>query len=468
MKENKQQKQLLVISDPHGQGTPLAVCYCADFFDFPPPRLIVVGDLCHRGPDPGLLLRMGANEVILGDHDLNFLSAICGSLKAIAHELRNGYRSNQQDFYKIRGINLDAFEKLAQKNYPPHLVTKLKSKLKRTVNNVEELAAFVMWTKLADGHELRLNELGLTNKDQFFQYVQDTCNKLAGSKLSLIVSSLNRDEKRILEDIQKQLIDNKWLRELAGQLFEKGTLLYKEDNMLFVHAIFPISASEQFVDLNGQLLRDDPWSYWKDVEKEIIVKSGEIFKAICKAYNQNKRDEALNIAKSRFWDTNLPDKLFELSDSEYSPAFARKQTRAIHTFFRNEEEAENKAQILIREKTEANFIYAICDKFNVDKIIVGHISNEDGDIKAYKGSEGRSIISIDPFFAKKRGSLTKEGGTGTGKGAGLLITNEDDGKIFEVIRILPETGTILKAHLPKINITKKSILCEKKRLLFES
>lgn len=400
-------KKLLIISDPHGQITPLAVCYCADFFDFPPPRLIIVGDLCHRGPDPGLLLRMGADVVILGDHDLNFLSAMCGSLKAIAHELRSGYRSNQQDFYKIHGINLDAFEEFARKNYPQQLVPKLKSKLKRTVNNVEELAAFVMWIKLADNHELRVNELGLTNKDQFFQRVQDTCNKLVGSKLSLLISSLSRDEKWILEDIQEQLIDNKCLRELARQLFEKGTLLYKEDKMLFVHAIFPISASKQFVDLNGQFLRENPWSYWKEVERKIIVKSREIFETICKAYDRNKRDEALNIAKSQLWDTKLSDKLFELSDSEFSPAFARKQTRAIHTFFRNEEEAENVAQILIREKTEADFINAICDKFNVDKIIVGHISNENGDIKVYKGSKGRSIISIDPFFAKKKGIVNE-------------------------------------------------------------
>ncbi|MFQ6055176.1 MAG: fructose-bisphosphatase class III, partial [Methanosarcinales archaeon] len=357
--------------------------------------------------------------------------------------LRSGYRSNQEDFYKIRGINLEDFEKFAQKNYQSELVKKLKQKLKRTVNNVKELAAFVMWAKLADEYELRI--------DEYFNKVRDKCAELINSVPEPLISQLTQNERKILKDLREQLISNEPLRELARQLFAKGKLIHKEDDMLFVHAMFPVDESRNFLGLQCQhLTQGKVWEYWKNIESDFIKKSGTIFEDICKAYDQNRIDYALKY-QNELWNSDLPDKLFQLSDSEYSPAFARKQTRAIHTFLEDKEEPENYAQKLIRENKDADFIDKLCNEFKVDKIIIGHISNKDGDIKVYKGTKKRCVISVDPFFALKRGSLTEKGGTESGKGAGLLVIGEYDKKDFVVIRIIPE-------------IAERNILCERKTL----
>ncbi len=415
-------REFLLVSDVHASsyGINTLRLYA------PGAKPIIVGDLVDRGHELEEVIK-STKRFTLADHDLWALGAAFGDRVLTAHWMRSNYRDNNRSILVQLGIDLTPMDVLTQdylqkdwlsadvesdqsveirtKEADRRIKAKKKIKdvdgnenLKRSFNNVHELAAANIWLKLWAQSEWAKKNAGktwsiepfniLAHADESMLLLQEGYSaeeieilkvlRSGSSSDSLDLSSL-RDKWQLtdsevlaLRDMQLQFLNSQKMRDLAEHLLRFGKVYevlgqsallesideggvenkkhLAENKALLLHSVFPVNQNGQPVDLAGNAIEFAKLqSTLDEYQLELDVMAEQWQKLVSK---KTITDEDLNAyaitVEGSF------EFVRDLADGVYSPLYARAQQRGHHMYISPVEEVDNLAYVLWEENAQSD------------------------------------------------------------------------------------------------------------------
>ena len=454
--------------------------------------LWVIGDMLDRGSEFSEMIRL-VDYFTLGDHDLWFLGAAMGDEYFIALHIWmiERYSGTERALVDILGIDLSKLKDYAKKHYSQDALDKLKKKdalynekgKYKGLKEINEQAMFNIWAKIAFKRgvltQQELDKVSPGIKSSFFE-----------DKVKDI--ELTTEEQEIIDDLKQQFLSNADARDWAKILWRgkgwdivsarpelrasreqekqewiKGLTFWQAEKhvrALLMHAITPIGGEDQdcLVDLKGKILvrlKDKNGKWRKNVSTEEKERVREYYDEInfrLEALGQNyEKFLAGKISEDDLWMIDSADGKYNarrwfrlLADGKFSPLYARSQKRIFNNYIEYTSEPDNIAYEYIgqkdkrkfkegsakqkeAEKEKKAFARLICNIFEVDKIIGGHISSkkDEDEIMSYAGG---LYIKIDAGFTQKAGASAALESTERG---GAVILEQNKVKRLSLVKV---------------------------------
>ncbi|MHC5247815.1 fructose-1,6-bisphosphatase [Enterococcus sp. LJL90] len=231
-------------------------------------HLHVLGDIYDRGPAPDKimdsLMTLPSLDIQLGNHDILWIGAFCGSLGCLTNLLRISARYGNLELLEQYGIDLAPLKKFAKKNYQENAAFAPKiepgemsaTDCKDAMRLQQALAIMqfkVEGTIIKRRPEFQLEERLLLDKltsDQTELNYQGTKIPLVNGCFQLVgqdAYQLTDEEEIVLTGLLQDFQNSERLQKHIAFLVEKGTLYLRYNGNLLFHGCLPC-------DQQGELL----------------------------------------------------------------------------------------------------------------------------------------------------------------------------------------------------------------------
>lgn len=339
------------------------------------------GDMIDRGDELWKLMKL-VDQFTLGDHELWAIGACLGHDYLLALWLRMLYRYPMTTHVlDDMGIDTSELSDFARTRYENILDNNI-DLFKRTgaPKNVEEMALFNIWIKIAGAEAGRMEARGMNPPSELKHVLEELLHILGDKALmdrtGLAQAGLTEEEEAVFRSLKEQFLKTRPGREestrslasyfLQGRLFQvirplpviprEGALsnilfskMRKPVDALMLHANIPMDIFGRPVDLWGNPVSlADLKAYYEELNANFAA-----FEERLKRYDPSG-GEFWEGFKLRGRVSDPGEWLMLIADSEYSPLFARRQER-VDTYLKEVKEPDNIAyKILTRNKSDAD------------------------------------------------------------------------------------------------------------------
>lgn len=373
-------------------------------------HLHVLGDIYDRGAAPhkivDRLMEAPSIDIQLGNHDMIWIGAYCGSLACLANviriQLRYGHTKLLQDAY---GMNLSRLQRYAESHYQdnPAFHPKVDA---GSITDEEKLAMTQMHQAISI-IQFKIEGQIINRRPEFRLEHRQLMEKLSPDFQTITVDGetypiengcfqlidldnpyeLTLGEELIILDLLHEFQSSKKMQEHISFLVEEGTMYKVHNGNLLFHGCLPATESGKLMKVkfaqgtfSGKALMD----YYQQ--------------AIDKAY------EDITVS-----DDYATDVLWYMWCGEGSSLFGKKMMKTFERYFTSDKTLHKEpSNAYYRLREEADFCQLILDDFGLDK--TGYIVNGHTPIKTLSGedpvkADGRMLV-IDGGMARPYQKVT--------------------------------------------------------------
>lgn len=353
-------------------------------------RIIVLGDIFDRGPQPDKIIRILSSsayrdmvDYIFGNHDILWMGAVSGNQSLIAEAMRITCRYDHFEMMDRLHFDSSKLATFAEKTYPVEKITgKFKAQTGKGKSMEKALAVI----------QFKLEEQTIK---QFPEYEMES--RLWLDRLAVMLKSADTDglldthfptidlndpakltaeEQDIIDDLTRQFITNAKIKRLLSFFFKKGKTYHVHNNSLNIHALVPSTKNGEFEEFLGRKGRE-----LLDYIQETIERVGARY---ISGEPQDAEDQAL---------------FFYLWCGAKSPFFGKHAMKTFERYFLRDKETHVEKTLYWKKnmKTDA-FKQKMKDEFGIQRVIFGHTPVDYLKGKQMASSDGVAI-NIDGGFA---------------------------------------------------------------------
>ncbi len=353
-------------------------------------QIMVLGDVFDRGPQPDKIIRILMSkwyrnmiQYVFGNHDILWMGAAAGNRSLIAEAMRISSRYDHMELLKRLGFNISGLIKFSKKTYPAKSVTgnfKAKTAQARSMEKALAIIQFKLEEETIKSHpefemesRLWLKRLAKMVADGDVKGLNDTHFPTIDPKNP---NKLTKEEKVLIDDLEKQFKTNKKLKKLLRFFFEKGETYIIHNNMLNIHALIPSTQAgefDEFLNRNGRNLLNY-------IQRSI--------KRIGHAYLSGKKQKEADLAL-----------MFYLWCGPKSPFFGKDAMKTFERYFLIDKTTHKEKTLFWAKNLETeSFKKKIMEEFGINRIIYGHTPVDFTKGKSMASEDGVAI-NIDGGFA---------------------------------------------------------------------
>ncbi len=354
-------------------------------------KIMVLGDVFDRGPQPDKIIRILMSKwyrnmihYVFGNHDILWMGAAAGNRSLIAEAMRISCRYDHLELLKRMGFNISKLIKFAKKTYPAKAVTgnfKAKTTQARSMEKALAIIQFKLEEETIKKHpefemdsRLWLKRLAKMLAEGDIKGLNDTHFPTIDPKNPHLLS---KEEKVVINDLEKQFKTNIKLKKLLRFFFEKGETYIIHNNMLNIHALIPSTETGEFDEFLNRRGRN------------LLNHIQRCIKRIGLAYLSGKRQKEADLAL-----------MFYLWCGPKSPFFGKDAMKTFERYFLIEKTTHKEKTLFWAKNLEtAAFKKKIMGEFGINRIIYGHTPVDFTKGKSMASDDGVAI-NIDGGFAE--------------------------------------------------------------------
>lgn len=353
-------------------------------------RIMVLGDVFDRGPQPDKIIRILMSKwyrnmiyYVFGNHDILWMGAAAGNRSLIAEAMRISCRYDHLELLKRLGFDISKLIKFAKKTYPAKAVTG-NFKAKTTQARSMEKALAIIQFKLEEETIKKHPEFGMESR----LWLKRLAKMLADNDVDGLNDThfptidlnnphlLTREEKAVINDLEKQFKTNKKLKKLLRFFFEKGETYIIHNNMLNIHALIPSTETGEFDEFLNHRGRN------------MLNHIQRCIKRIGQAYLCGKKQKEADLAL-----------MFYLWCGPKSPFFGKDAMKTFERYFLIDKATHKEKTLYWAKNLETSaFKTKIMAEFGINRIIYGHTPVDITKGKSMASEDGIAI-NIDGGFA---------------------------------------------------------------------
>ena len=353
-------------------------------------RILVLGDIWDRGPDPDKIIRIlssgqyvPAVDLVLGNHDILWMGAACGNRALIAEAVRITCRYDHFQLLSRVGLDVSILKAFAEKTYAVENCTgkfKAATDAGRAMEKALSIIQFKLEDKLISDHpeyemdgRRSIRQLAEILKSEDTSPLNDTFFPTVDLENP---ASLTEEEAAVIDDLEKQCLESKPLKRLLEFFFTKGKTYYIYDNLLNIHALIPSTAEgefEMFLGKRGKALLD--------FIQDSIETAGQ---AYLKGEPQDEAKQAL---------------FFYLWCGPKSPFFGKEAMKTFERYYLVDKRTHAEPSLYWKSNMQTDsFKGKILAEFDAHRVIYGHTPVDVTKGKTMASEDGIAI-NIDGGFA---------------------------------------------------------------------
>jgi len=353
-------------------------------------RIIVLGDIFDRGPQPDKIIRILSSysykdmvDYVFGNHDILWMGAVAGHKSLVAEAMRISSRYDHFEMMERLGVDSSKLAAFAEKTYPVEQATgKFKARTDRGIAMEKALTVI----------QFKLEEQVIDDFPEYDMQSRKWLERLAemlktGNTDGLLdthfptidfenPSKLTAEEEDIINNLTLQFTRNTKIKRLLGYFFKNGKTYHIHNNSLNIHALVPSAEDgsfDEFLGFSGRALLD----YLQDT----IVRVGKRYLA---NEEQDAKDQAL---------------FFYLWCGPKSPFFGKHAMKTFERYFLKDPKTHVERTLYWKKNllTDA-FKQKLKDEFGILRVVFGHTPVDYSKGMQMASSDGVAI-NVDGGFA---------------------------------------------------------------------
>lgn len=353
-------------------------------------RILVLGDIFDRGPQPDKIIRILSSpaykdmvDYVFGNHDILWMGAVSGNKSLVAEAMRITSRYDHFELMARLHFDSSKLAAFAEKTYPVEKITG-RFKAKTGMGRSMEKALTVIQFKLEEQTIRNFPEYEMKSRlwlDRLAAMLKDgDTDGLNDAHFPTLdfenPSKLTDEEQEVIDDLTKQFTSNKKIKRLLGYFFKKGKTYHIHNNSLNIHALVPSTEKGEFEEFLGRSGRE-----LLDFLQETIERVGKRYIA---GEKQDEKDKAL---------------FFYLWCGPKSPFFGKHAMKTFERYFLLDEKSHGERSLYWKKnlKTDA-FKQKLKDEFGIQRVVFGH-TPVDYTKGAHMASSDGVAINVDGGFA---------------------------------------------------------------------
>lgn len=353
-------------------------------------RIIVLGDIWDRGPQPDKIIRILSAKtfepivrLIFGNHDILWMGAAAGNRSLIAEAMRITCRYDHFDLMERMGFDVSLLADFAKKHYPVEKCT-AKFKAKTDLGRAMEKALSVIQFKLEDKLISEHPEWNMNSRRSIRELAQmlksgetDGLNDTFFPTLDIEnPAKLTPEEAAVIDDLETQFVGNQKLKRLLAFFFEQGHTYYVHHNLLNIHALIPSKENgefDEFLGYSGRALLD--------FIHQSITRAG---RAYLDDQPVEENDQAL---------------FFYLWCGPKSPFFGKEAMKTFERYYLLDKDRHKEPSLFWKKNLQSEaFKKKLLSEFQAERVIFGH-TPVDVTKGKHMASDDGVAINVDGGFA---------------------------------------------------------------------
>jgi fructose-1,6-bisphosphatase III len=353
-------------------------------------RILVLGDIFDRGPQPDKIIRILSSvyyrdmvDYVFGNHDILWLGAASGNKSLIAETIRITCRYDHFELMERFRFDTSKLAEFASKTYPADKVSgnfKARTEMGRSMEKALAIIQF------------KLEEQTIHDFPDYEMESRLWLDRLADMLKSGETAGLNdthfptidvndpgrltEEEQLVIDDLEDQFRHNTKLKRLLKYFFTQGKTYSILSNILNIHALVPSTADgdfEEFLGRRGKVLLDF-------IQKTIR----RVGKNYLNDMPQDAKDQAL---------------FFYLWCGPKSPFFGKHAMKTFERYFLKDKDSHEERSLYWKQNLKTDsFKKQLQQEFGVQRVVYGHTP-----VDYLKGrqmaSEDGVAINVDGGFA---------------------------------------------------------------------
>ncbi len=353
-------------------------------------RIIVLGDIFDRGPQPDKIIRILSScgyrdrvDYVFGNHDILWMGAASGQQSLVAEAMRITCRYDHFAFMDRLDFDSSKLAAFAEKIYPVEKVTG-RIKAKTDKGRSMEKALAVIQFKLEEQTINQFPEYEMESRlwlDRLAEMLKtgDTAG-LNDAHFPTIdfdnPAKLTDEEQEIITDLTFQFTHNSKIKRLLGYFFKKGKTYHIHNNSLNIHALVPSREDGEFEEFMGMHGRE-----LLDFIQETIERVGARY---INNQPQDAKDQAL---------------FFYLWCGAKSPFFGKHAMKTFERYFLLDKKTHTERTLYWKKNMQTDaFKQKMQDEFGIQRVIYGHTPVDYSKGMHMASSDGVAI-NVDGGFA---------------------------------------------------------------------
>ena len=353
-------------------------------------RILVLGDIFDRGPQPDKIIRILSSaaykdmvDYVLGNHDILWMGAVSGNKSLVAEAMRITSRYDHFELMARLHFDSSKLTAFAEKTYPVEKITG-KFKAKTGKGRSMEKALTIIQFKLEEQTIRKFPEYEMESRlwlDRLAVMVRDgDISELNDAHFPTIdfadPSRLTAEEQDVIDDLTRQFTTNTKIKRLLGYFFKKGKTYHIHNNSLNIHALVPSTVDGEFEEFLGKSGRE-----LLDFIQETIERVGKRYVA---DEPQDEKDQAL---------------FFYLWCGPKSPFFGKHAMKTFERYFLLDEERHTERSLYWKKNMQSDaFKQKLKDEFGIQRVVYGHTPVDYSKGKQMASADGVAI-NVDGGFA---------------------------------------------------------------------
>ncbi len=353
-------------------------------------RILVLGDIFDRGPQPDKIVRILSSfayrdtvDYVFGNHDILWMGAAAGNQSLVAEAMRITCRYDHFALMERLKFDSSKLADFAVKTYPVEKITG-KFKAQTGKGKAMEKALAVIQFKLEEQTIKKFPEYEMESRlwlDRLAAMLKEgDTSGLNDTHFPTIdlenPATLTEEEQEVIDDLTIQFTSNSKIKRLLSYFFKKGKTYHIHNNSLNIHALVPSREDGEFEEFLGRCGRG-----LLDFVQETIERVGQRY---LKGEPQELHDQAL---------------FFYLWCGAKSPFFGKHAMKTFERYFLLDKETHTERTLYWEKnlQTEA-FKQKLKDEFGIQRVIFGHTPVDY--LKGHQMASADGVaINVDGGFA---------------------------------------------------------------------
>ncbi|HIP82403.1 MAG TPA: fructose-bisphosphatase class III [Desulfocapsa sulfexigens] len=353
-------------------------------------RILVLGDIFDRGPQPDKIIRILSSpaykdmvDYVFGNHDILWMGAVSGHKSLVAEAMRITSRYDHFELMARLHFDSSKLAAFAERTYPVEKITG-KFKAKTGKGRSMEKALTVIQFKLEEQTIRDFPEYDMKSRlwlDRLANMLKDgNTSGLNDTHFPTIdfdnPSRLTEEEQEVIDDLTRQFTSNTKIKRLLGYFFKKGKTYHIHNNSLNIHALVPSTADGEFEEFLGKSGRE-----LLDFIQETIERVGKRYLA---DEPQEAKDQAL---------------FFYLWCGPKSPFFGKHAMKTFERYFLVDNERHEERSLYWKQNIQTDaFKQKLKDEFGIQRVVYGHTPVDYSKGEQMASADGVAI-NVDGGFA---------------------------------------------------------------------
>jgi len=353
-------------------------------------RILVLGDIFDRGPQPDKIIRILSSpaykdmvDYVFGNHDILWMGAVSGHKSLVAEAMRITSRYDHFELMARLHFDSSKLAAFAERTYPVEKITG-KFKAKTGKGRSMEKALTVIQFKLEEQTIRDFPEYDMESRlwlDRLANMLKDgNTSGLNDTHFPTIdfdnPSRLTEEEQEVIDDLTRQFTSNTKIKRLLGYFFKKGKTYHIHNNSLNIHALVPSTADGEFEEFLGKSGRE-----LLDFIQETIERVGKRYLA---DEPQEAKDQAL---------------FFYLWCGPKSPFFGKHAMKTFERYFLVDNERHEERSLYWKQNIQTDaFKQKLKDEFGIQRVVYGHTPVDYSKGEQMASADGVAI-NVDGGFA---------------------------------------------------------------------